>query len=324
MVCLIDTIGLAGCGTNSPVSGLLVNSLPGIDRESIEKIADSDQKTGVNAWADVQSRASARFAVDVRALFNKRFSLKTISASFDLGNLIDTTSTTAAAVQYRGIAFDLDYGLDDWHKNSALQSHYIQSLKFYAGGAYGATTIKVYDIDTGNQIDSLTATLVSGWNTVQVNKYYSERRIFIGIDSTAITSVELEIKSTCEDCSVNIQGASIGIGADISTLTKGTNSFGMSAVYGVHCKIDPIICNNLSAFYQPWWYCLGSELQTETLFSPRTNHKTLDREKAKELKDFFDVQYEQALRLSVDGINLDVNDYCLVCNDPYQITESRP
>lgn len=324
MDCLVNTIGLAGCGTVSPVSGLLVNSLAGINLESIEKLADSDQKTYVNVWNDVQSRASKRFAVDVRALFNKRFKLQTITSSIDLGNIIDTTSTTAAAASYRGLVFDLDYGLDIYHKNSALQSHYLQVLKFYAAGAYGATTIKVYDVDTGNEIDSMSATLVAGWNTIQVNEYYSQRRIFVAVNSTAITSVELEVRNSCDDCNVNIQGGSMTIGADISTLVKGNNSFGLSAVYGVHCKIDPVVCNNLSAFYQPWWYCLGSELQTEALFSPRTNHKTLDREKGKELKQYFDVQYEQALELAVDGINLDVDDYCLVCNDTYQIVESRP
>lgn len=324
MNCLIDTIGLTGCGTSTPASGLYINSLPGINLEAIEKIADSDQKTYVNVWSDIQVRAAKKFGVDVVALFNKRFNIKTISSSLDLGNIIDVSSTTAPAAQYRGIIFDLDFGLNGWTKNSALQLHYLQTLNFYSGANYGATTIKVYDVDTGSEVDSFSHTLVSGWNTISVNKYYIQRRIFVGINSTAITSVSLEVRNECDDCGVRVSGGVLSIGADISTLEEGSDTYGMSAVYSVHCKIDPVVCNNLSAFYNSWLYCLGSEIQTETLYSPRINAKTIDRDRAKELKDYFDREYEQSLMLSVDGINLDVDDYCLLCNDTYQVVENKP
>lgn len=323
MNCLIDVIGLTGCGASSPVSGLFIESLPGINLESIEKLSDAEQQNYVGVWSDVQLRASKRFATDVRAAFNKRYKLKTIVDSIDLGKEIDTTSTTAAAAQYRGLIFDLDKYTPDTRKNSALQSHYIQTLRFYAAGAYGATTIKVYDIETGAEIDSITATLAAGWNTIQVNEYYTERKIFVGINSTAITSVELEVLDPCDTCNVFIAGGYMTIGADISTLTETDNSYGMSAVYGVHCKYDAVVCNNLSAFYLPLWYVQGSELQVERKFSSRINKWTINQKQADELKSYYDVQYEQALAQAVDGIDLDLHDYCLVCNQTYRIVESH-
>lgn len=65
MTCLNDYIGLKVCGNETSVSGLFINSLPGISLESIEKIADSEQISWSGVWADVQTEAQARFYVDV-------------------------------------------------------------------------------------------------------------------------------------------------------------------------------------------------------------------------------------------------------------------
>lgn len=64
--CLIDYIGFQACGGvyQSPLSGLYINSLPGISLESIDKIADSEQITYVGVWNDAQKEASARFKID--------------------------------------------------------------------------------------------------------------------------------------------------------------------------------------------------------------------------------------------------------------------
>lgn len=322
MNCLIDVIGLRGCGVSNPVSSLFINSLPGINLESIEKIADAEQQSYVGVWNDVQLRASKRFATEVRAALNKRFKLKSILDSIDIGKEIDATSTTASDTQYRGLIFDLDKYSPTNRKNSALQCHHLQTLRFYAGGAYGATNIKVLDVDTGEVIDTISATLVSGWNTIQVNTNYTERRIFVGIDSTSITSADLEVLDPCETCSVFITGGYVGIGSDISTLTETDNSFGLSAVYSVVCQYDSLVCNNLSTFYLPLLYCLGSEMQVETKFSPRIRGK-MSGEKIDELKSFYDVQFEQSLAQAVDGIDLDTADLCLKCNETYRVIETR-
>lgn len=64
--CLIDYVGLQACGGvyESPLSGLYINSLPGISLESIDKIADSEQITYAGVWADAQTEAAVRFKID--------------------------------------------------------------------------------------------------------------------------------------------------------------------------------------------------------------------------------------------------------------------
>lgn len=68
MTCFIDHIGLSYCERGVyevPASGIYLNSLPGINIESIDKIADSEQVTYLGVWEDVQTSALAQFRLDV-------------------------------------------------------------------------------------------------------------------------------------------------------------------------------------------------------------------------------------------------------------------
>lgn len=66
MTCLVDYIGLQACGGvyEAPLSGLYINTLPGISLESIDKIADSEQITYQGVWEDAQTEAAVRFKMD--------------------------------------------------------------------------------------------------------------------------------------------------------------------------------------------------------------------------------------------------------------------
>lgn len=61
MNCLTDYIGLKGCSTVEPESGLFINSLPGITLESMDRIATAEQITYKGVWADVQEEAYQEF-----------------------------------------------------------------------------------------------------------------------------------------------------------------------------------------------------------------------------------------------------------------------
>jgi hypothetical protein len=75
--CLIDYIGFQACGGvyESPLSGLYINSLPGISLESIDKIADSEQITYWGVWRDAQTEAAIRFKTDFIAEVTKCYKI---------------------------------------------------------------------------------------------------------------------------------------------------------------------------------------------------------------------------------------------------------
>ncbi len=324
--CLIDTIGLIGCGSTSPASGLFLNSLAGISLKTLEKISDEEQKDYMGVWDDIQTRAARRISMDVIAKFGKRFKLNSIPQSFDLGTDADTINTTSASTEFRGLVFDLDrfqYSGIDAYKDSALQSHHFQVIKFYS--LYNAdTTFYVKDYNTGTTLDTFTKTCVIGWNIIASNKDYSNRRITLEVNADAIDTVTLSVPNNINWCSTCC-GAWVD-GIKYTTLpsegTKGRDSAGFSVIYSVRCKFDNVICNNLDLFYNAWWYLLGSETMTEALFSKRINPSTLNRKDNEELKALYDTEYEKALEQICHSINLSEQDCCLECDSQYNIKEA--
>ena len=72
-----------------PESGLYINSLPGMPLMSIDMIANPEQVNFVGVWNDVQIRASHRLLSEVTSRFSKRYKIKSITHSNNIGKVID-------------------------------------------------------------------------------------------------------------------------------------------------------------------------------------------------------------------------------------------
>lgn len=327
MDCLIDYVGIQGCGASSPASGFFLNSLPGISIKSIEALADSEKKTYLAVWENIQTRCAKRMQAEVHAAFAKRYKLKSVTQNINTGRLIDATVTEAAAPDYRGILLNLDKWYDNTeYEASSLQSHYLQAVYFYASGNQNGSTVKVFDYDLDTEIDSFTFDAVTGWNTIPVHTLYGERRIVVAVDSTAFTSASLTLPDSltlCYDCGSYAQGAKWAIADNPSDAELGDNTYGLSVLYGVRCKFDGVVCNNLEAFLMPWAYLLGSELMMERLASDVISKWTVDRKQAEELKAYYDSEFNRVLAQVVEGITLSKYDCCLECDPPLAVRESN-
>lgn len=97
--CLKDYIGILVCADDTPSdSGLYINSLPGISLESIDKIANADQKTYLGVWADIQQTAYIKFKTDFITQLTKCFE---ITRKCDYESLLcDNIETLANAWMY--------------------------------------------------------------------------------------------------------------------------------------------------------------------------------------------------------------------------------
>lgn len=78
------------------------------------------------------------------------------------------------------------------------------------------------------------------------------------------------------------------------------------------CDYDTMICDNVDELTQAWKYLLGVTLMIYRLTSDRVNQwTTIQRDEAKELRDFYQVEYEKALKQGV--LLMDTSDCCLQC-----------
>ena len=75
LTCYDNLIGILGCNTVTPESGLYINSLPGITLEKVDSIADHEQKTYLGVWADVKQRAIMRFRTQLMAGLNNCYQI---------------------------------------------------------------------------------------------------------------------------------------------------------------------------------------------------------------------------------------------------------
>jgi hypothetical protein len=342
MECLRNRIGINGCGHATPDSGLTINSLPGISLESIDKLAKSEQSTYVKVWDDVQTRALQKFEASAISIFSRRYRKKSLKQSIDLGKIIKA-DVSAMTPQYRGFSAEANLTSDAWSVSN-LQGISWQSLSLYLSSVPASPIVlKIWDMETGEVLWSKTVNNASnpvsaGFNVISVNKIFMPAlRLFAGYDSTEIDSVLLNVNPSLSSsfqgcccriwgcsCEAHIRGAQTIVNTDPTLLSYGSNSYGLSGVFSVICSFEPLICNNKKQFDNSLWYFLGAEMMIERLYSPRWNWWTLEQEEAQKLLNYYIRQGDEILEQVIDGIDLDLNDGCIECNQQVTIREMTP
>lgn len=343
MHCFYDYIGIKGYGSTEPLSGLYINQLPGITLESIDKTAEKEQINFAGVWKDVQVRAWMRFEKDFRRALRNRFRLSALKASASIQPLINGDLVIEASEKYRGVVIDINNALYEEFFDDALQdrskgsflSVYVDKIGITLKEDAASLVLKIFDVN-GQELDTFTkANALAGYNEFVVMKKYFTHRIFIAVDASAIDLPEATLPKksidTCynsllvifPDCKPQVFGAEADK-ATPNTLTKTANTF-LNVAYSVVCDYSAIICNNRPEFTDVWMYLLGAELMLERMHSSRMNrYTTIDKEAAAELKDYFSVEYEKALKEAIDALEVSEEECCIQCNPLITTREVLP
>jgi len=341
--CFYDYIGIKGYGSSEPLSGLYINQLPGITLESIDKTAEKEQINFAGVWKDVQARAWMRFEKDFRRALRNRFRLSALKASASIQPLINEEEVIEAAEKYRGLVIDINNVLYEEFFDDALHgkskgsflSTYVDKIGVTLKENAASLVLKIFDVNGVELASFNKANAVAGYNEFVVMKKYFTHRIFIAVDASAINlpeaTVSKESVDTCyhslrtifPDCRPQIFGAESEKGTP-DKLTKTVNTF-LNVAYSVVCDYSSIICNNRPEFTDVWMYLLGTELMLVRLFTSRMNrYTTIDKESAGELKDYYTVEYEKALKEAIDALEVSEEDCCIQCNPLITTREVLP
>lgn len=338
--CLIDWIGIQGCHTLENFSGVFLNQLPGLNLESLEKVADSEQVNYLGVWNDIQTRGVKKFANRVQMELSKRYQFKNLKATVDLGGIIDNTFV-ASENCYRGFTYELK--LKNQYRKSNFQSLYVQKLKLYNDSGDDTVHFKIVDLDTGTVLWSKDVAINEGWNIVQVNQVFTSQRILFCYDDTVAGKVKMPINDSNADwfntmhwsiygpdcCHGLLKGAKTNAldvfdkQAEIAVI-QGNDTFGLSGVFSLVCNFDFLLCNNKQLFTTALWYMMGMEACNEILYSGRLNrYTTVDKDKAEKLLKYFETEFEAEMGIIVDGIRLSTKDACVECNTQIQQLEPQ-
>lgn len=332
MNCLTDWIGIYG--TPDSYSGVSINQLPGVDLDSLESVSKPEQETYLGVWADIQARGVRKFTNRLQTELTKKYRLKQLKATMDLGSIIDKVAVSSGTGNYRGFIYELK--LENQFRKSNFQALYVQKLKLYLMSSAN-TTVKIVDLDTGEVLFTYSLTGSAGWNTIQVNQRLFGQRFMFAYDDTGLTCPSLQINDVNSDwfntmhqsvcnCTASIQGAITTdvsqIGTEAVDVSTNNNTYGLSGVFSLVCTFDYLICNNKELMTTALWYCLGIETMLEILYSNRLNKfTTVDKQKASENLEYFEKEFENEIAILADGIQLSTDDTCIDCNTQIETLE---
>lgn len=95
---------------------------------------------------------------------------------------------------------------------------------------------------------------------------------------------------------------------ELDFTTEVTKCFKLNA----YCDYEDLICENKEKLINPWRYLLGNQLMLFRIYSSRLNRfTTVDLDQARELRDYYQVEYEKAIQQAVQLVEL--GDCCLEC-----------
>lgn len=265
-----------------PTSGIYVNDLPGITLKIADAGVDEETKSGVQLIKNKIRLAENDILNEIRTHLLPLTRANNVVENDTVGFYKqDLDAVAAQGGKYKGIRVRIDeYPYLNFHVNSI-------SLKL---DAVVSTTIRVFDLLTGIEIDTISITTVVDTPTqVVVNRTYptDKQRLHLlfvidaGVAGTYTTSTNSAPNTgSCFDCAsgysnryINFDGASIDIADQIIDNNvddiAGTN--GMSMNYSLSCDMEPFICNMSNVLAYPMWYKTGAELMLELQVSKRLN-----------------------------------------------------
>lgn len=330
MDCLDNYIGLKNCSTAIPDSGIYVNVLPGINTELVDKIATSEQVNFLGVWENVKQRSFLRLKNDVVMRIQERMDFNDII--FQTKNLMFLTPSNPvvnSGAEYRGVYIKIP--------TTKYAEYYIDILQVYSD-AIVTTDVKVFDINDGKELFSLTIDLVEGLNNITIDEYfplrYGNLELFIGVDASGFNSVETYQESynwydddfECvsqnsfhgqRNYSLVIQPAKMLLAADAlyDNIDRSSSGFGISLVSQIKCSIDAFVCQNRKQLEQALLYLMGAEILMEKIGSPRLNAFTsTNLENTEYLRLEFEKRYTDNLKRSMKTIPLEGEGFCFNCS----------
>jgi hypothetical protein len=328
MDCLTDYIGLRGCCNTEPLSGLYINSLPGITNEMLNAITPKEDESGKAVWRDVQAVAARKLYTDAITKLRTKYTLKSVKEFFKLTASESEDLTPAVAGESRGLYLQFAYHYFSFQSFTLARVHFFAPVD-------GSVRIVVLN-KAGTELYGKDVNVVAGHNSFLVDRVFAETDIFIGIQSDTYDTADTDFTEIEESCFCQTVSAAccgyceptIGgyvYGANEYQKTAG-NGHGVGIEGFVSCDYSSLICYNKELFSSAWLYLLGVHTILELLYSPRINKQTMiDRERYVELRDHYQVEYERQLEAAIEGVRVNVkHDCCVECNEPIKRVEWLP
>ena len=291
-------------------SGLYATDLPGVEIALLEGLTKEDQSDYLELWENIYSRAWTNLISDISKALQDKFyvDLKLVSRETSKFNDDVNSNTGLAGIRIR---FDLP-------KYARI---HILSVGVFSESAYGSPglTLQVYEDDeNGELLHEVSDSISIGRNTINVDTDFETDKLFIAYDPSQFEFRATENKyfplstwlywdkiSCMWPCAWGGEGE-----------VRQINGGGLNVKYTIQCSVEKFVCENLNFFKTALWYRIGLELTIERRFGNRLNRfTTMIIERAEELTNFFNAQYQQELMNDIKSHNIDEDPICFSCKN---------
>lgn len=305
--CLNNFIGVRDLVPyNDPDSGYYINDLPGITTQQLEDISDDEDHYEVRlAWDDIYARSSRLLESDIKNAMKKYFKHYSYISNSITGQLTGN-DTIASSNVWAGVRFNFGYEYKSLMLNLAEFTLYLDSDTTF--------DVKIFDLNTGQELDQITYNGTAGLNTYRLNKNFVAHRfndIFVAYDANVVTTKEMSDYESAYPTELG----TISKNSSILSSNFNNGTIGMSLTYNLECSVSNFVCQRIDSFKDAFLYKLGVEFCNERIYSDRINRYTLmDREDAEKLREDFKMEYDRLIDVALKDLKVTENDSCFQCN----------
>lgn len=312
MDCLNNVVGVRCLGGPSPLSGLYVEDLEGINLKTASDIADVRYTSGLDLISKKLSFAQKAVVNDIQAALLPYFRVNTLIEELKIGHFKTTYSTPSP--NERGVKFKT--------RNSRLMKIRIKKIEIEL---QEANTTSIVSIKDGIDQTDFEFTTDANGKAVLSPEYFSKtNEVFVVIADGNVTPKHTQIKPGC-NCYNKTSEFLIGWGWNNGS--QASSTFGLVVQALAECDNEEIVCLMSSKLGFPILYKTGIEIVKEWIVSDRLNPVTIIDDGTEEfLLEEFESQYKKQLKTLVESVPRfmsTIDEVCVVCNQS-KYYESTP
>lgn len=301
---------------NPSRSKLYASDLPGVESEVLELISKESEDLE-DVWKRVYSNAWTNMVSDIHAFIQQKFFLNQKLLSRETSEFQNDLNTNTGLAGVR-IQFDLP----------RYARIHVVSIEVFAqsGQSSPGASIKIYDTDeNGELLWENDQEVKAGKNTIFVDEDFETDKIFVSFDPSINEFRKTQNKFyntgypnwSVKECYYPCFGGQ----ASVIQINDG----GLNVVFDVYCSVEKFVCQNINLFAKTFWWKIGQEIVIERRYGNRLNqYTTMTVERAEELTNFFQAQYQQSLNNSLASHNLYEDPVCFECKGSVTATKLLP
>lgn len=342
MNCLTNYIGLRGCSSETPESGIWLNDLPGMSNELLDSLATKDQVTYAGVWASVQRVVFEQIKATLRTKIREIGQVEMGEVLFyTKRNVIferQVISPIAADPVYKGIYVSAT--------GSRYLQLYLKSLWVYnSGSAVTGVPFKVFSTYDWTVKYETTVDLQPGMNTIAINQAFDPEfagfNMFFALDTANVATIDNPFVSSdyawgFSDCACANQGPNhygwdfqnwvlypAVMPLDVALPDKMNfdwSQSGVSVDLDLRCSVETFICRNRESLKMGLAYALAHQILLNKLAGFNQNfHATYNPEQTERNLVTFQNLRDEQFKEWAKVIQVQGEDMCFSCEEAEMI-----